>query len=331
MGKVDTVAFDKTGTLTFGRLDVTDVIATTDLDADNLLRLTASAESRSEHPLGRAIASRADESAISLAEVDSFSMQSGKGIRAIVEGEEVICGSEKYLRENGVELSEEYRKVIERLRSQGKVSVLTAVNGEHIGIIALSDVLRPASKSMIASLNAIDTEAVLLTGDNRQTAEYFASRAGIENIKAELLPEDKVSGIVELQQQGHTVCMIGDGVNDAPALKTADVGIAMGSMGSDIAIDAADIALMNDDISKIPYLKRLANATIKTIKFGISLSLLINFIAIILSLEGVLTPVTGALVHNGGSFLVIMIAALLYDRNFEAQPSDSQLTAAISQ
>ena len=331
MGKVDTVAFDKTGTLTFGKLDVTDVIATANLDADNLLRLTASAESRSEHPLGRAIASRAGESSIILAEVDSFSMQSGKGIKAVVEGEEVLCGNEKYLRECGVELSEESRKVIERLRGQGKVSVLTAVSGEHVGIIALSDVLRPASKSMIASLKTIDTEAVLLTGDNRQTAEYFASRAGIDNIKAELLPEDKVSGIVELQQQGHTVCMIGDGVNDAPALKTADVGIAMGSMGSDIAIDAADIALMNDDISKIPYLKRLANATIKTIKFGISLSLLINFIAIILSLEGILTPVTGALVHNGGSFLVIIIAALLYDRNFEDQPSDSQLTAAISQ
>ena len=327
MGKADIVAFDKTGTLTFGRLDVTDVIATAALDTDDLLRLTASAESRSEHPLGRAIVNHASESALSPAEVDNFSMQSGKGIRAVIAGAEVLCGSEKYLRECGVEFSVESREIIERLRGQGKVSVLTAVNGEHVGIIALSDVIRPASNPMIASLKSIDTQAVLLTGDNRQTAEYFASRAGIDNIKSDLLPEDKVNSIVELQRQGHIVCMIGDGVNDAPALKTADIGIAMGSMGSDIAIDAADIALMNDDISKIPYLKRLANATIKTIKFGISLSLLINFIAIVLSLEGVLTPVTGALVHNGGSFLVIMIAALLYDRNFDVQFDSSLLTA----
>ena len=189
---------------------------------------------------------------------------------------------------------------------------------------------------MITNLKAMNTQAVLLTGDNQRTAEYFASQANIENIRAELLPEDKVRSIAALQGQSHIVCMIGDGVNDAPALKTADVGIAMGSMGSDIAVDAADIALMSDDISKIPYLKRLSNATLNTIKFGISLSLFINFVAIILSLNGLLTPVTGALVHNGGSFLVIMIAALLYDRNFEDStlsnlPSSQQLQDSADQ
>ena len=322
MGKVDTVTFDKTGTLTFGKLDVTDVIATSNINAKTLLKLTASAESRSEHPLGKAITNHAGESEIDLIEVDSFSMKSGKGINAVVEGREIICGSEKYLLENGIDISSESKDIIENLRTQGKVSVLTAVDGELVGIIALSDIIRPSTNGVVASLKDMATQAVLLTGDNKKTAEYFASRAGIDNIKADLLPEDKVSSIIELQGQGRTVCMIGDGVNDAPALKTADVGIAMGSMGSDIAVDAADIALMNDDITKIPYLKRLANATIKTIKFGISLSLLINFIAIILSLKGILTPVTGALVHNGGSFLVIMIAALLYDRNFD-KPSDS--------
>ena len=336
MGKVDTIAFDKTGTLTFGKLDVTDVIATSNVDIEDILRLTASAESRSEHPLGKAITSHAVKSNIELVEVESFSMLSGKGIIARAKNKEqgtsnsnstltLIVGSEKYLIENDINISSEAKNTIERLRNQGKVSVLTAVNGEHVGIIALSDVIRPVANTMTSNLKDINTQAVLLTGDNRRTAEYFASRAGIENIKAELLPEDKVSSIAELQKQGHTVCMIGDGVNDAPALKTADVGIAMGSMGSDIAIDAADIALMNDDISKITYLKRLANATIKTIKFGISLSLLINFVAIILSLNGILTPVTGALVHNGGSFLVIMIAALLYDRNFEEQVASNSL------
>ena len=342
MGKVDTIAFDKTGTLTFGKLDVTNVIATSNVDVEDVLRLTASAESRSEHPLGKAITSHAGKCDIELIEVEDFSMISGKGIiaRAMNKGQgtsaiansvldprplTLIVGSEKYLNENGIDISSEAKETIERLRNQGKVSVLTAVNGEHVGIIALSDVIRPAAKSMTASLKDMNTQTVLLTGDNQRTAEYFARRASIESIKAELLPEDKVGNIVDLQKQGHTVCMIGDGVNDAPALKTADVGIAMGSMGSDIAIDAADIVLMNDDISRITYLKRLANATIKTIKFGISLSLLINFIAIILSLKGFLTPVTGALVHNGGSLLVIMIAAFLYDRNFEEQPASNSI------
>ena len=203
------------------------------------------------------------------------------------------------------------------LRGQGKASILIAINNICMGIIALSDVLRPTAKDMIWKLSKMNTQTVLLTGDNQQTADYFARQVGITQVRAELLPEEKVNNIKEIRQHGNNVCMIGDGVNDAPALKTANVGVAMGSMGSDIAVDAADIALMSDDISKIPYLKRLSNATVNTIKFSISLSLCINFIAIILSLTGILTPTTGALVHNAGSCLVVLIAALLYDREFE--------------
>jgi len=155
-----------------------------------------------------------------------------------------------------------------------------------------------------------------LTGDHAQTANYFAEQVGISCVHSELLPAQKVEEIQKLQQDGKNICMIGDGVNDAPALKTANVGVAMGSMGSDIAVEAADIALMGDDISKIPYLKRLSDATIKTIKFSITLSMAINFMAIILSVMGVLNPTTGALVHNAGSVLVVLIAVLLYDRKF---------------
>ena len=162
-----------------------------------------------------------------------------------------------------------------------------------------------------------DGHAVLLTGDNAKAASYFAQQAGITSIRAELLPDEKVRNIVQLQDAGKMVCMIGDGVNDAPALKTASVGVAMGSMGSDIAVEAADIALMSDDISKIPYLKRLSSAAVRTIKLSISLSLCINAVAIVLSLMEVLTPTTGALVHNAGSCFVVLIAALLYDRKFE--------------
>jgi len=170
---------------------------------------------------------------------------------------------------------------------------------------------------MVSRLSAMHTRTVLLTGDNQKTADYFAQQVGISEVRAQLLPEEKVGNIEALRESGRKVCMIGDGVNDAPALKTADVGVAMGSMGSDIAVEAADIALMSDDISKIPYLKRLSNATVKTIKLSITLSMCINFAAIFLSLLELLNPTTGALVHNAGSCFVVLIAALLYDRKFE--------------
>ena len=209
------------------------------------------------------------------------------------------------------------RAALEKLRTEGKASVLVAENGACIGVIALSDVLRPEAKDMVSRLSAMHVRTVLLTGDNRKTADYFAKQVGISEVRAELLPEEKVQNVKALQASGRNICMIGDGVNDAPALKIADVGVAMGSMGSDIAVEAADIALMSDDISKIPYLKRLSNATVKTIQFSITLSMCINFAAIVLSLLEVLTPVTGALVHNAGSCFVVLIAALLYDRKFE--------------
>lgn len=160
--------------------------------------------------------------------------------------------------------------------------------------------------------NSIET--VLLTGDNIKSAEYYAARLGVNEVKAGLLPEDKLAYITRKQQEGHTVCMIGDGINDAPALKTANIGVAMADIGSDITVEAANIALMHDDISLIPYLKNLADATVQTIKISITVSLCINFIAILLSLQGVLTPTTGALVHNIGSCLVVLFAASLYHR-----------------
>lgn len=172
-------------------------------------------------------------------------------------------------------------------------------------------------KNMVSQMTAMQIKTVLLTGDNRRTAAYLASQVGITEIRAELLPEEKVENITSLQAENRNVCMIGDGVNDAPALKAASVGVAMGSMGSDIAVEAADIALMSNDISKIPYLKQLSDVTVKTIKFSITLSMCINFIAVVLSVTGMLNPTTGALVHNAGSCFVVLIAALLYDRKFE--------------
>ena len=316
MGKVDTIAFDKTGTLTFGKLEVCNIVPFEGIKKDELLKMTASAESKSEHPLGKAITQYAREKNIPLSDCDNFKMTAGKGIYAEIDGHKLFCGNERYLHENGVAFGAEVSETTARFRNEGKASVFVAENGLVIGIIALSDVLRPETKNIVSRLHQLGAKTVLLTGDNRKTADYFARQVGISEVRADLLPEEKVSNIAQLQKNG-TVCMIGDGVNDAPALKTASVGVAMGGMGSDIAVDSADIALTTDDISKLPYLKRLSVATRNTIKTAITISMCINFAAVTLSVLGVLNPTTGALVHNAGSCFVVLIAALLYERKFE--------------
>lgn len=317
MGRVHTIAFDKTGTLTYGKLEVCDRIPFDGkISRDELLSLAACAEAKSEHPLGKAIVAYAKEEGVAFADSDSFRMAMGKGVYAEAGEQKIFCGNEKFLAENGVAVDGGDRAESERLRAQGKAAVLVAVPDRCLGVIALSDVIRPKAKETVQKLSAMNTKTVLLTGDHERAADYFANQAGITEVYARLLPEEKVEKIIKLQNSGHCICMIGDGVNDAPALKTANVGVAMGSMGSDIAVEAADIALMSDDISKIPYLKRLSDATVNTIKFSIGLSMCINAAAVTCSVLGILNPTTGALVHNAGSVFVVMIAALLYERKF---------------
>lgn len=318
MGKVDTITFDKTGTLTYGKLQVSDVISFNDKpDNEYILLMAASAEAKSEHPLGKAIVNDVISKKMNIIPSSAFKMTTGKGIEAVVADKKMLCGNEKFLRENGIEINKSVSDTIAKLHMEGKAAILVAQEGSCIGIIALSDVIRPEAKAVVEKLSKLGTKSVLLTGDNKRTAEYFASKAGISEVYAELLPDKKVETIHNLQSAAGKVCMIGDGVNDAPALKIAEVGVAMGNMGSDIAVDAADIALMSDDISKVPYLKSLSNATVKTIKLSITMSMLINFVAILLSVTGILNPTTGALVHNAGSCFVVLIAALLYDRKFD--------------
>ncbi len=312
MGQADTVAFDKTGTLTEGKLEVSDIIPFRGMQEAELLYLAAGAEAKSEHPLARAIVARA----VDIPESTSFRMAAGRGVNAVVAGKNIYCGNEKYFAENNIGISAA-AACLEKLRREGKASVLVADGEECIGVIALSDILRPQAADVVKSLNDMQVQTVLLTGDNKLTAEYFAGKIGIREVRAELLPEEKVDNVSLMQCGGSRVCMIGDGVNDAPALKSADVGVAMGGMGSDIAVEAADIALMGDDISRIPYLKRLADAAFSLIKKNIVISMAINGVAVLMSVTGYLTPITGALVHNAGSVLVILNAALLYDRNFQ--------------
>ncbi len=315
MGNVDIIAFDKTGTLTFGKPEVTDVIPNGTLTVNELLTIAASAESRSEHPLGKAITEKAIAEGLGLIDISDFKMYAGRGITAVINGVSYTLGNENFILNAGFMIDKKTAAALNRLRSEGKASVIAADPDGVTGIIALSDILRPEAADMVNRLSSMGTRSVLLTGDNKKAAEYFASKAGITEVYADLLPEQKVENIALLAKRGK-VCMIGDGVNDAPALKTADVGVAMGVMGSDIAVEAADVALMTDDISRLPYLKWLSDLTVKTIKRAITISMCINFAAVTMSVLGILNPTTGALVHNAGSCFVVLLAALLYDRKY---------------
>ena len=316
LGGLNTLVFDKTGTLTYGNLEVSDVIPIRDdLPSEELLKIVASCEKLSEHPLAKAIVKNAKEAQIDIEEPQDFKMYPGKGVTSTNSYGKVYAGNSKFLSEYNIDVDVDCQ--LDKLKHEGKASIIVALNGEVIGLIGLSDVIREDSKDMIEKLHDLGTETILLTGDNSETANYFAGQVGIGKVFGNLLPEEKLSWIEKLKSEGKKVCMIGDGVNDAPALKTADVSVAMGSVGSDVAIEAADIALLGDDIGKIPYLKKLSNSTLFTIKANIAMSMAINAAAIVCSVLGLLNPVTGAIVHNAGSCLVVLNAALLYDRHFD--------------
>ena len=324
MGRVTVACLDKTGTLTTGRLSVAEVAAfDASVSQDEVLRLAAAVEASSEHPLAKAIvaewekrqAGRASEGG-----ARDFAMVPGKGVKGVVDGRTVVCGTEAWLRENGVDVSraDAADGPASRLRGEGKAVVLVASGSGLTGLVALADTPRAEAKAALAELAEAGVAPCLLTGDHAATAAAVARELGVAEVKADLLPEQKAAAVEAVQGGGRPACMVGDGVNDAVALKTAHVGIAMGGVGSDIAVEAADIALVGDDLSKLAYLKRLSTGCVHTIKTNITLSMCLNAVAIALSVLGILTPVTGALVHNAGSVLVVTNAALLYDRNYSS-------------
>lgn len=304
LASVRCFATDKTGTLTCGTLAVSDVLPLTpELDARALLALAAAVESRSEHPIAQAILRHARAAGVSIPELSDFRMMPGIGAEGRVEGRHLFCG-------RAVEAFE----ALAPLRRSGKATLVLKQDGRAVGLIALTDTLRPSARGMVSRLQSAGCRLILLTGDHAAAAQAVAEQVGITDVRAELLPADKLAAIAAEEAQGYPVCMLGDGINDAPALRRAHLGIAMGGMSSELARDAADIALLSDDLSRIPYLKRLADATLRTIRLNLALSLLINLVGIILSVAGILGPVSGALVHNAGSVLVVLNAALLYDR-----------------
>lgn len=304
LASVGYVCFDKTGTLTRGELRVQAVRSfMPELTDDELFSLAAGAESRSEHPIGRAIVRSCRESGLDAPECDGFEMIPGRGVSAVAGGRRVLAG-------RGAAVTDEIVSAAREYTDAGCTAVHVEIDGVPAGFIVLSDTLRDDAQTVIDGVKAAGVTPVLLTGDHAGAAQSIASRVGINEVHAECFPEDKLRYIDEYHARGG-VCMIGDGINDAPALKRADAGIAMGGVGSDIAIDAADIALVNDDIAELPHLLRLSRRMMRTIKINITFSMCLNFLAIGLAIPGLLGPVVGALVHNAGSVLVIANSALL--------------------
>lgn len=313
LAKVSKIAFDKTGTLTFGRPEVTYFKSWREgLSDEGLLRYTAAAEQRSEHPLGKAVTAYYKKTAAdTLPQPQDFTLKAGRGVNAVVEGSGILAGNAEMMAENGIELPEEMLNNAAKHRNEGCTVIYVAKDGKIAGFVALSDVIRPETREIVRKLRGINVESVLLTGDHMHAANFIAREAGINNVKFDCLPEDKMAAIDGYQNDKEMVCMVGDGINDAPALKKAHVGVAMGGIGSDIAVDAADIALVGDDIKNIPHLIKLAKRTMGTIKLNLTLSLMLNFVAIILAMMGTLNPIMGALVHNAGSVAVILNSAVL--------------------
>ena len=309
--EVKKITFDKTGTLTYGKPKVVAVKNyLSEYSDENLYKLVASAESMSEHPLGKAIVESYLEGKLGqVIKPEEFKMVPGRGVCAKVDEKEILAGNIDFMKEhniNGFNTEE-----IESYISKGCTVIFIGISGTSAGFIALSDTIRENCYDTIEKIKGLGISPVLLTGDNKFSAKHIANSIGIEDFKAECLPEDKLSVIDNFENDNMPVCMVGDGINDAPSLKKARVGIAMGGIGSDIAVDAADIVLVSDDISSIPHLLALSKKMIKTIKLNMTFSMGLNFIAIILAITGVLNPIFGALVHNAGSVIVIINSAFL--------------------
>ena len=312
LSRVRRIAFDKTGTLTHGKPQVT---AFRSLDAsfsdDDVLRLAARVERYSGHPLGRAVVASFQERTGEEPEpVSDSRVIAGRAVSGRIDGVEVAVGKPDYFASLGAPLDGAAEAADEYL-GQGATVVCLSHGGKVVGVIALADTIRPEAEETVRALESAGIACMLLTGDNERAARSAASAAGIADVRADLLPEEKVSVIKEYEDRGDPTCMIGDGVNDALALSSAYAGIAMGGIGSDIAVESADAVLVSDEIKRLPYLFRLMGKVMRKVRTNIVASLLINVSAVALSAAGALTPVTGALWHNFGSVFVVVNAALL--------------------
>jgi P-type Cu+ transporter len=297
--KVQTIVFDKTGTITEGKPKVTDIIVTEGISKDKLLLLTASAEKGSEHPLGEAIVKEAEDKGLTLLNTNNFTAIPGRGIEVMVDGKKLLAGNKKLMNERNIDLGF-LAETSNELASQGKTPMYIAINNQITGIIAVADTVKENSVKAIQKLHKMGIEVAMITGDNKRTAEAIAKQVGIDRVLSEVLPEDKANEVKKLQDEGKKVAMVGDGINDAPALAQADIGIAIGS-GTDVAIESADIVLMRSDLMDVPLAVELSKSTIQNIKQNLFWAFAYNVAGIPFAM--------GILYLFGGPLLNPMIAA----------------------
>lgn len=325
VGKVDVIAFDKTGTITYGKPEVAEVMSLSDeYTPEEILSISAMAEKFSEHPIGQAVLHKAENELLSVDDPQKFRVELGQGVEADIDNQQVLVGNRKLMDNNLVLITPEMIDIMKFQENRGKTVLLVAIEQSIIGIITVADRIKGESREIVEELKEIGIKEVfLLTGDNQVTASSIARDIGVDRVYSQQLPEDKVRVIEEQLQQNRKVGMIGDGINDAPALARSNVGVAMGALGSDVAIETADVALMSDDISKIPELIHLSRKVRGTINVNIVVPILINFTAIVLAAFGIIGPVAGALIHNLGSVLVVGNSSRLinYRRNKTSKKS----------
>jgi Cu2+-exporting ATPase len=327
LSKVTHVVFDKTGTLTEGRMRLTETVTAPGQDADRLLAVTAAVERLSEHVIGRAVVAAARERGLALPTINGFESEAGLGVRATAEGESVVIGTADWLAKNGVQDTGVFQETVHHWEDQGTTSVYVAVNGACCGVFGVTDVLRADAPALVESLRAAGIRMTLLSGDRRRVAEAVAARLGGMEVIAEVLPEDKDRVIAQLQQRGDYVAMVGDGINDAPALTRANVGIAIGS-GTDVSVESADIVLVSNELDKVRISIQLSQRTLRTIKQNITASLVYNVVMIPLAMAAYITPLFAAVAMPFSSLFVIGNAARIRSL-FKQRPEQTQRSAPL--
>lgn len=317
MGKVNVVAFDKTGTLTHGRPVVQEVISFSGEDEMSVLELAAAAERFSEHPIGQAIVEAAKGNSLSLKEPEDFEVLPGFGVRAGVDGKMVTVGSRLLISDRRIMWPANFATEAERLETVGKTVVAVALDDQVIGLVAVADAIRDEAKQAVRELKELGIEhVIMITGDNPRTAKLVADSIGIDEFYAEVLPQHKLEIIRKLQARGLTVAFAGDGVNDAPALAAADIGIAMGAAGTDLALETAAIGLMEDEIERIPQIISLSRRTLRVVRQNVIFSMSMNLLSLTLAGLGIIGPVIGALMHEASSLPVLANSARLVDASY---------------
>jgi len=306
MGRLKTLLMDETGTLTHGRPKVVEMKVFDGSDEKEVLYWAAIAEKRSEHPLARAITEKADEIGLTIPHPEVFENFRGKGVKAKRDSRTIIVGRAEWLAGEGIEIPDSVKELLKTKESEGMTSLLVSLDGRLLGTVSISDTLRERAKATIDKIRGEGVSEIwMLTGDSEQVANRIGNELGIR-YEARLLPEDKVKMVKEWKRKGQVVAMVGDGVNDAPALAAADIGIAMGAVGTDVAIETADIALMTDELEKIPTVIRLSRKALRVIKENLVFALVFNTAMVILSAQGWVTMILGAIVHQASSLLVIL-------------------------